>query len=104
VAHDEEPTQEGSLNAGKGIAGHGGNDVPEVKAIELQLTREVRFLAAMVDAKRLPDGNALIEIVDPGSATVYHAVITGEAAREIGRKLISTVPVVGADDMPGVGT
>lgn len=93
------------MNAGKGITGHGGqpaqgNGTPEVR---IQLTREVRFLAAMVDAKRLSSGNALIEIVDPGSGTVYHAEITGEAARKIGRELISTVPIAGADEMPGGG-
>lgn len=95
------------MSAGKGIAGHGGQSKQGNGApvpLQIQLTREVRFLAAMVDAKRLPDGNALIEIVDPGSATVYHATITGEAARGIGRKLISTVPVAGADEMPGDGS
>lgn len=90
------------MNAGKGIAGHGqGNGAPQ--QVQIQLTREVRFLAAMIDVKRLPSGTALIEIVDPGSGTVYHAEITGEAARDIGRKLISTVPVAGADQMPGGG-
>jgi hypothetical protein len=92
------------MNAGKGIVGHGGNGAPAPPVQQINLTRTVKFLAADVQVATLPNGNRLLTILDPGSATAYSVELPNEGARQIGQALISSVQVAGADEMPGAAS
>lgn len=86
----------------KGIAGHGGNGAPPPQqTVQIQLTRKIEFVNAQVLSGRTPDGNGFLQIIDPGSATLYMIQLSPEDARSIGNALASTVPIASPGDMPG---
>lgn len=94
------------MSAGKDIAGHGGNGTPPPteQVVQLPITKQTTFNGVQVDAQPTPDGGRQLVIIDPGGGHVYLLPMAGDLAREIGRKLMSSVPVAGADEMPKSGT
>lgn len=93
------------MSAGKGIVGHGAQSAPPQPGVmEQPISRKVEFLGAQIVAGTTPDGNRLLSIIDPGSQTVYQVTLTPEGAREVGKGLISTVPIADASEMPGGGS
>jgi hypothetical protein len=68
---------------------------------QIAVTRQITFVGCTVAVEKLPNGGRQLQIIDPGSATVYLATLEADNAREIGHALSSAVPIASPGDVNG---
>jgi hypothetical protein len=73
--------------------------MPEAPQV-VQINKTVEFKNCPVNIEYEGDVRVLC-LFDPLSGTQYRLPLTADGARQIGQQLISSVPVIGADEMPG---
>jgi hypothetical protein len=78
-----------------------GNSQPPVHEVQIPITKQVNCSGWQVGVVNSPDGNRILQVIDPGASAVYLIPLSPDLARELGGKLISAVPVAGVNEMPG---
>jgi hypothetical protein len=76
---------------------NGNGQQPQAVPISKQITCQ----GWSVTVANAPDGGRILQLVDPIAGAVYLLPLTPEGARNVGKLLISSVPVAGVDEMPG---
>jgi len=82
---------------------NGNSQPPPVQEVQVPVTKQINCNGWSVNVAHAPDGGRILQLVDPGAGAVYLLPLSPEGARNVGKLLISSVPVAGADEMPGAG-